>query len=80
MPILVLANMQNNKRAKIRMDDRISQIHWGMKNLDTFTIHATKQVPRYLAFANVICSSDKAGLFSNPAINFHPKPTSSRAS
>jgi hypothetical protein len=25
--------MQNNKRAKIRMDDRISQIHWGMKNL-----------------------------------------------
>jgi hypothetical protein len=27
--IFALANLQNYKRVKIRMDDRKSQIHWG---------------------------------------------------
>jgi hypothetical protein len=37
-----------------------------------FTISAKKQGPRYLVFADVICTSEKAGPLSNPAISLNP--------
>jgi hypothetical protein len=39
---------------------------------DKFTVSAKNQGSRYLVFAEVTCTSEMAGLLSNPAINLNP--------
>jgi len=56
--IFALANLQNYKREKIRMDDMILQVHWVMKNLWLITSIWKHEDARYLVFIVDICNLD----------------------
>ena len=66
-----MANLQNDKRVKIRMDDMISQNFFGPKILVTFTVYVLLRVSIFFRYIDLITILEGKGQPQSIADGLH---------